>query len=321
MHTRILGKNGPELTEIGLGTWAMGGPWVFGWGEQDDAASVNTIRRAVNLGVNWIDTAPVYGLGHGEKIVAEALKDRRKEVFIATKCGLVWDANGRVDRNNRPESIRRECVGSLRRLGTDVIDLYQIHWPDRNVAVEDSWGEMTRLQEEGKVRYIGVSNFDVELLNRCQKIAPVQSLQPPYSIINRDAEAEILPWCQQNDVGVIAYSPLQNGLLTGKFSRDFLQTLAGDDWRRRHGHGFFKDPLFTQALEFVEIIRPIAKGYDKTIAQLAIAWVLMQPAMTAAIVGARSVEQLEQNMGGAGWRISDKDIEQLEKGYREIFKK
>jgi len=317
----MLGKNGPEITEIGLGSWAMGGPWVFGWGEQDDAASVKTIRRAADLGINWIDTAPVYGLGHGEKVVAEALKDRRKDVLIATKCGLIWDANGRVDRNNRPESIRRECEASLRRLDTDVIDLYQIHWPDRNVPVEDSWGEMTRLKEEGKVRSIGVSNFDVELLARCQKIAPVQSLQPPYSMINREVEAEILPWCREHNVGVIAYSPLQNGLLTGKFSRDFLQTLPEDDWRRRHGHGFFKEPLFDKALEFVEFIRPIAQHYDKTAAQLAIAWVLMQPGITAAIAGARNVDQVEQNIDEAGWRISGKDIEQIEKIYEEIFSK
>ncbi len=319
MKQRMLGKNGPMISEIGLGTWAMGGPWVFGWGAQEDAESIRTIRRALDLGVTWIDTAAVYGLGHAEEVVAEAIKEHRREVLVATKCGLVWDRRGRVTHNNRPESIRRECEQSLRRLQTEVIDLYQIHWPDPDVPVEDSWGELTRLQEEGKVRYVGVSNFDVPLLARCQQIAPVQSLQPPYSMLYRKIEAEILPWCRENGVGVIAYSPLQSGLLTGKFSRDFLQTLPPDDWRRRHQHGFFGEPKFSSALDFVERIRPLAAAYGKTLTELALAWVLQQPGITAAIVGARRPAQIELNTGGAGWEISGQDRLKIAEIYREIF--
>ncbi|RMH77042.1 MAG: aldo/keto reductase, partial [Calditrichaeota bacterium] len=241
MQTRQLGKDGPQITEIGLGAWAIGGPWAWGWGEQDDDLSIRTIHRALELGINWIDTAAVYGLGHGEEVVGRAVNGRRREVFIATKCGLVWDDRGRVRNDTRPESIRRECEDSLRRLNTDYIDLYQIHWPNDQVPVEDSWGELVRLKEEGKVRYIGVSNFGVELLERCQAIHPVQSLQPPYNMVHREVEREILPWCQAHEVGVIAYSPLQSGLLTGKFTRDFLQTLPEDDWRRKQTHFLFRE--------------------------------------------------------------------------------
>ncbi len=316
MQTRQLGKDGPQITEIGLGAWAIGGPWAWGWGEQDDDLSIRTIHRALELGINWIDTAAVYGLGHGEEVVGRAVNGRRREVFIATKCGLVWDDRGRVRNDTRPESIRRECEDSLRRLNTDYIDLYQIHWPNDQVPVEDSWGELVRLKEEGKVRYIGVSNFGVELLERCQAIHPVQSLQPPYNMVHREVEREILPWCQAHEVGVIAYSPLQSGLLTGKFTRDFLQTLPEDDWRRKQTHFLFRETLFSRALEFVDGIRPIAEKHGKTVAQLAIAWVLMHPAITGAIVGARRPDQIEQNVGGAGWRIPEEDMQAIEAIYR-----
>ena len=319
MNQRQLGKNGPMLSEIGLGAWAIGGQWAYGWGEQDDMLSVRTIRTALDSGINWIDTAAVYGLGHSEKLIGETVKSFRDEVFIATKCGLVWDNHGRVARNNRPESIRRECDASLKRLQTDVIDLYQIHWPDNAVPVEDSWGEMTRLAEAGKVRYIGVSNFGTELLMRCQKIAPVQSLQPPYSMINRDIEASILGWCANNKVGIVAYSPLQSGLLTGKFSANFLETLAEDDWRRSQNNPFFKEPKFGQTLTFVDAIRQIAEGYGKSVAELAIAWVLRHKTVTAAIAGARKPEQIAKNIGGADWQISASDLENIDGLFAEIF--
>lgn len=315
MKTRQLGKDGPHLTEIGLGAWAIGGSWAWGWGEQDDQESIATIHRALELGINWIDTAAVYGLGHAEEVVARAVEGNRKEVFIATKCGLVWDDRGRVRNNNRPESIRKECEDSLRRLNTDYIDLYQIHWPDNNVPVEDSWGEMVRLKEEGKVLYIGVSNFGVDLLERCQAIHPVQSLQPPYNLVQRDIETEILPWCQEHQVGVVAYSPLLSGLLTGKFTRDFLQTLKEDDWRRRQNHPMFTEPMYSRILDFVDRLRPIAEKHGKTVAQLAIAWVLMHPAVTSAIVGARRPSQIEQNVGGAGWGIPDEDMAAIQQAY------
>ena len=319
VQTRQLGKNGPHLSEIGLGSWAIGGPWAYGWGPQDDEQSIRTIQAALANGINWIDTAAVYGLGHSEEIVGRAVKERRKDVFIATKCGLTWDSQGRIARNNRPESIRKECDASLKRLQTDYIDLYQIHWPDNNVPVEDSWGEMTRLVEAGKVRYIGVSNFGTELLIRCQKIAPVQSLQPPYNIVHRDIEASILGWCLNNNVGVIAYSPLQNGLLTGKFSKDFLETLPEDDWRKRQHYPYFREPKFNQVLQFVEALRPIAEGYQKSLSQLAIAWVLHQKGITAAIVGARSPEQILHNIGGSGWQISASDMQTINRHYQQIF--
>ena len=317
MKTRQLGKDGPYLTEIGLGAWAIGGSWAWGWGEQDDRESIDTIHRSLELGINWIDTAAVYGLGHAEEVLARAIAERRWEVFIATKCGLVWDDRGRVRNNNRPESIRKECENSLRRLNAEIIDLYQIHWPDPNVPVEESWGEMTRLQEEGKVRFIGVSNFGVDLLERCQAIHPVQSLQPPYNMVHRDVEKEILPWCKEHQVGVVAYSPLQSGLLTGKFTRDFLHTLAEDDWRRKQHHPMFTEPMYSKVLDFVDSIRPIAEKYDKTVAQLAIAWVLMHPAVTSAIVGARKPSQIEQNVGGAGWSISQEDMNAIDEFYQQ----
>ena len=308
MNTRQLGKEGPWLTEIGLGTWAIGGPWDWGWGPQDDRDSIRTILRALELGINWIDTAAVYGLGHAEEVVASALKGRRSEVFIATKCGLVWDDRGNVVRNNRPESIMRECEASLRRLNTDYIDLYQIHWPDANTPVEESWEAMIRLQEQGKVRYIGVSNFDVPLLERCEALHHVNSLQPPYSLLNRKVEKNILPWCQQHGVGVVAYSPMQSGLLTGRFDKS---RLAPDDWR--HKSPYFKEPQLSKNLQFVEKLKPIAAKYDKTVAQLAISWVLMHPAVTSAIVGARRPEQIEEIVGGAGWKIEEEDMQEINK--------
>lgn len=312
MRMNILGRDGPQLSEIGLGAWAIGGPWSWGWGEQDDQQSILTIHRALDNGINWIDTAAVYGLGHSEEIVARASAGRRQSVFIATKCGLPWDERRRITNNLHPASIRKECENSLKRLKTDYIDLYQCHWPHKNVPVEDSWGAMTRLKEEGKVRFIGVSNFGVDLLERCQAIEPLQSLQPPYSLVNRDIEKDILPWCQENQVGVIPYSPLQSGLLTGKFSSDFLETLAEDDWRKKGVNEFFKEPKFSKILAVVDQLRPIADSYQKTIAQLAIAWVLNQPAITAAIAGARKPGQIEQNIAGAGWQISVQDMEKID---------
>ncbi len=313
METRQLGKDGPFLTEIGLGTWAIGGPWSWGWGKQDDRESVAAIRRALELGVNWIDTAAVYGLGHAEEVVAQAIEGRRHEVFLATKCGLVWDDRGRVRNNLEPESIRREAEESLRRLKTDIIDLYQIHWPDPNASIRRAWETMVKLQKEGKVRYIGVSNFDVPQLKQCLKVAPVQSLQPPYSLVRREIEEEILPFCRENGIGVVVYSPMASGLLTGKYDPN---RLAPDDWRRKVDD--FVKPKVTRFLKLVEKIRPIAARHGKTVGNWAVAWTLMNPAVTSAIVGARNVQQVEENIQAAGWRLTPEEMEEINALLKEL---
>ncbi len=314
MNRRMLGKNGPMLSEIGFGAWAIGGSWGYGWGPVDDNESIRAIQKAIDLGINWIDTAAVYGLGHSEEVVGRAVKGKREKVFIATKCGLVWDKRGVVRNNLKPESIRRECEASLRRLQTDYIDLYQIHWPDPSTPVEDAWETLVRLREGGKVRYIGVSNFDVDLLKRCMRISHVQSLQPPYSMIMRKVEKEILPFCRENGIGVVVYSPLQSGLLTGKFD---IRRLAPDDWRRKSP--LFREPFLSRALGFVERIRPISERYGRSVLQFAISWTLMRPSVTSAIVGARDVEQIEEIAGGSGFTISEEDMELIDRIYRETF--
>jgi aryl-alcohol dehydrogenase-like predicted oxidoreductase len=300
MQTRQLGKGGPNLTVIGFGAWAIGGPWQWGWGDVNDNESIEAIHTAINSGINWIDTAAVYGFGHSEKIVGQALRGIREKVFIASKCGMVNDGSGNAIINNSPNSIKKECDESLKRLDTDYIDLYQIHWPDDNSEVERSWEMMATLKDEGKVRYIGVCNFNVELLKRCMKIERVQSLQPPYSLLKRNIENEILPYCLQNEIGVVAYSPMQAGLLTGKFD---INKLAPDDWRRKGSS--FREPNLSKALEFVEKIRPIAEEYNITVGNLAVAWVLKNAALTSAIVGARNETQTFENASFAKYEMSD----------------
>ena len=307
MNKRKLGINGPELTEIGLGAWAIGGPWQWGWGPSDDNESINTIHAALDAGINWIDTAASYGLGHSEEIVGKALKGKRDQIFIATKCGIAWNNKNKIRHDLTPLNIRRELEASLSRLQTDVIDLYQFHWPDPKTKIYNSWREVVKLKEEGKIHWIGVSNFDVPLLQKCEKIHHVDSLQPPYNMLNRDVESEILPYCQKNGIGVVPYSPMNSGLLSGKFD---INKLAPDDWRRKSPK--FMEPQLAGNLALVEKLRGIALKYDKTVGQLAVAWVLKHPAVTSAIVGARRVEQVQQNILAADWKIEQDDLKEIE---------
>ncbi len=315
VEKRRLGKDGPELTTVGLGAWAIGGPWFFGWGPQDDEESIQAIHRSLDLGVNWIDTAPVYGFGHSEEVVGQAIRGLpRDRVFIATKCGRVPVEGKPPQGDLRPESIRREMEHSLRRLGTDYVDLYQIHWPEKETGtpIEDSWATLAALQDEGKTRFIGVSNFDRPLLERCESIRHVNSLQPPYSLICREIEAEAFPYCLQKGIGVIAYSPMQCGLLTGKFD---LSRLAPDDWRKRNP--YFQEPRFSKYLALVEALRPIAERHGKAVGHLAVAWTLAHPAVTAAIVGARNPGQAEENAGAMGIRLTQEVLKEIEKCYQK----
>lgn len=313
MVKKQLGNNGPELTVIGFGAWAIGGPWQWGWGKVDDNESIKAIHSAIESGINWIDTAAVYGFGHSEEIVGEAIKGIRDKVFIATKCGMLNDGSGNAIINNSPDSIRKECENSLKRLKTDYIDLYQIHWPDPNVEVEKSWEMMLKLKEEGKVKYIGVCNFDVLLMEKCMKIERVQSLQPPYSLLRRNIEEEILPYCLKNEIGVVAYSPMQAGLLTGKFDAN---KLAPDDWRRKGS--YFREPYLSKALEFVERIRPIAQKKNVSVGILAVAWVLSNPAITSAIVGARNSGQVKENILSADIELSRNELDEIQNILKEM---
>lgn len=311
VQTRKLGYSDLRLTTIGLGTWAIGGGgWPFGWGPQDDEESIAAIRRALDLGINWIDTAAVYGYGHSEEIVGKAIAGRRDGVIVATKCGRLPDKNRVPYGILKADSIRREAEESLRRLGVEYIDLYQIHWPTPDEDVEEGWGAVAELVKEGKARYGGVSNFSVEQLRRIQPIHPVTSLQPPYNMLRREVEEEILPFCAENNIGVVGYSPMMGGLLTGKLSRERIAGFPDDDWRK--GSDFFREPVLSAAFDLVEKLRPIAERNGRTLPQLAIAWVLRRPEVTAAIVGARRPSQIEQTAPAAEWSLSGEDVAEIE---------
>jgi len=312
MKTKKLGWTDLEITRVGLGTFAIGGPeWHAGWGPQDDNDSINTIRRAIELGVNWIDTAPVYGLGKSEEMVGEALKGVTKKPIIATKCGLVWDKARNVSGRLKKKSVRQEVEDSLRRLGIDVIDLYQIHWPNPDEDLEEAWSTMSDLVKEGKLRYIGVSNCRVAQLERLKDIHPVASLQPPYSMILREVEKEILPYCESHNIGVIPYSPMQRGLLTGKYTKESIKKLDNKDHRLQEP--YFQEPELSIHLKYIERLRPIAERNNRTLAELAIAWVLRRSEVTAAIVGARRPSQIEGTVAAGGWEIGEKDILEIDK--------
>jgi aryl-alcohol dehydrogenase-like predicted oxidoreductase len=319
MQTRTLGNSDLNITPVGYGAWAVGGSgWQFAWGSQDDADSIAAIHRALELGVNWIDTAAVYGLGHSEEVVAQALKNwSGAKPYIFTKCGLRWDTQGNVQKFLSADSIRREVEDSLRRLSVDVIDLYQIHWPPDpdSPALEEGWSTLANLKREGKVRWIGVSNFNVKQLKRAQAIAPVTSLQPPFSLLHREIEEEILPYCLRQGIGVIVYSPMASGLLTGAMTRERAARLPQDDWR--HGHPDFTEPNLSRNLQLVDRLREIARRHNRSIGEVAVAWTLRHPAVTGAIVGARNARQAEGVMRAGDLRLSDKEVNEIEDFFAE----
>ncbi len=313
MEKRKLGYSDLYITPIGLGTWALGGGgWRGGWGPQDDAVSIATIHRALELGINWIDIAPYYGLGHSEEIVGQSIAGRRDEVIIATKCGLVWDEGSTdVYKRLKAESVRREVEVSLRRLNVEVIDLYQIHWPaDSDEETEEAWDVVADLIREGKVRYGGVSNFSVAQHKHMQAIHPIASSQPSYNMIMRDDEDDLLRYCAANNIGVIVARPMMGGLLTGKFSKERAARLPDDDWRK--GREWFAEPQLNANLALVEGLRPIAERQGRTVAQLAIAWVLRRPEVTSVIVGARYPWQIEEDVAAWGWELSAEDIAEID---------
>jgi aryl-alcohol dehydrogenase-like predicted oxidoreductase len=319
MQTRILGNSDLKITPVGYGAWAVGGSgWQFAWGSQDDDDSIGAIHRALELGVNWIDTAAVYGLGHSEEVVARALKSwSGPRPYVFTKCALRWDAEGQVQKVLKADSIRRELDDSLRRLSLDVIDLYQIHWPPDpdSPELEEGWSTLADLKREGKVRWIGVSNFNVQQLRRAQAIAPVTSLQPPYSLVHREIEDEILPYCRREGIGVIVYSPMASGLLTGAMTRERAAKLPKDDWRK--GHADFTEPNLSRNLALIERLREIAKRHNRSIGEVAIAWTLHHPAVTGAIVGARNAKQAEGVMRAGDLLLSDKEVNDIEAFFAE----
>jgi aryl-alcohol dehydrogenase-like predicted oxidoreductase len=312
MKTRQLGNSDLFITPLGIGAWAMGGAgWAFSWSHQDDASSIRAIHAALDAGINWIDTAAVYGLGHSEEVVARALKSYSgKKPYVFTKCERAWNEKREIVKILKRDSIRRECEDSLRRLQVDVIDLYQIHWPEPDEDIEEGWSTLVELQREGKVRWIGVSNFNVAQMTRIQAIAPITSLQPPYSLARPEVADEILPFTLRNNIGVISYSPMGSGLLTGTMTRERIASLPEDDWRRRNVQ--FQEPLISKNLAIVERLKVIAARHGRNVGEVAIAWVLANPAITGAIVGFRSPEQVNGILGAMDFRLSDDEVQEAQ---------
>jgi aryl-alcohol dehydrogenase-like predicted oxidoreductase len=314
MNTHKLGNSDLRITPVGFGAWAIGGGgWEYAWGPQDDRESIAAIHKALELGVNWIDTAAVYGLGHSEGIVARALKDwHGPRPYVFTKCILRWDATGKITPNHSAASIRKECEDSLRRLQVESIDLYQIHWPpaDNGPGLEEAWQTLASLRKEGKVRWIGVSNFDAAQLKRAEKIAPVTSLQPPYSILRRQIEEQTLPYCEKRNIGVIVYSPMFSGMLTGGMTRERAASLPADDFRGRNPE--FKEPRLSKNLELVQKLKEIGARHGRSSGEVAIAWTIRNPVVTGAIVGSRNAKQAEGVMRAGGFRLSSAEIAEIE---------
>ena len=315
MQKKRLGNSDMKLTAIGVGAWAMGGGgWAFAWGPQDDGESISAIHAALDHGVNWIDTAAVYGLGHSEEVVARALEGRSQKPYVFTKCARTWNEKREIQKVLKRDSIRRECESSLRRLKVDTIDLYQIHWPEPDEDVEEGWETLARLKEEGKVRWIGVSNFNVAQLERCRAVAPITSLQPPYSAVSPEAEEAQLPYCQEHGIGVIVYSPMKSGLLTGTMTRERVAALPEDDFRRRAPA--FQEPQLTRNLALAGRMTQIGARHGRSAGEVAIAWTLRHPAVTAAIVGMRSAEQTAGVVGALEFTLSTEEISEIDSARR-----
>jgi aryl-alcohol dehydrogenase-like predicted oxidoreductase len=318
MEKRRLGNSDLQITSLGVGAWAMGGSgWRFGWGPQDDKDSIAAIRKALESGMNWIDTAAVYGLGHSEEVVGRALEGIPHRPYIFTKCSRVWNERGELSGSLKAGSLRGECEASLRRLKVGVIDLYQIHWPQPDEDIEDGWTTLAKLKEEGKVRYIAVSNYNVSQMKRAQAIAPITSLQPPYSILARDVEKEILPYCAEQNIGVIVYAPMRSGLLSGAMTRERAGALPDDDWRRRDPD--FQEPKLSRNLQLVDLLRSIGKRHGRTPGEVAIAWTLRHPAVTAAIVGLRRPEQVSGIIGAGEFRLSSEEIGEIDSFFNSVI--
>jgi aryl-alcohol dehydrogenase-like predicted oxidoreductase len=318
MKTRQLGQSDLNITRIGIGAWAIGGgKWEFGWGPQDDQQSIAAIRAGLDLGINWIDTAAAYGLGHSEMIVGRAVQGLQSRPYIFTKCSLVWDDDGKISHNLQADSIRRECEASLKRLGVDAIDLYQIHWPAWKGAkesaspgsIEEALGALAELRDQGKIRHIGVSNFDVQQMRRAQGIAPITSLQPQYSLIATDVATETLPYVLSQHIGVIVYSPMGSGLLTGAMTRERIAAMPEDDWRK--GNPNFQEPLLSRNLQLVERLRSVGQRHGASPGEVAIAWTLTNPAVTGAIVGVRSARQAQGVAGAANLDLTQDEIAEI----------
>jgi aryl-alcohol dehydrogenase-like predicted oxidoreductase len=310
VRTVTFGRTGLEITSVGFGAWAIGGSnWEFGWGEQDDDESVSAIQRALELGINWVDTAAQYGLGHSEEVVRRAVEGVEPRPLIFTKGGQPEGPNRTSYQSLRRDSLRRECEGSLERLGVDAIDLYQIHWPIPDDEVEEGWSTLAELKEEGLVRHIGASNFSVGQLERAESISPVEALQPPYSLLDREVEAEILPYCEEQGIGVIVYSPMSSGLLTGRMTRERIASLPDDDWRRQSAR--FREPALSRALELVERVKAVAERHGVSPGAVAVAWTLRHPAVHGAIVGFRRPDQVDPIVAAADLELSDDDVAEI----------
>jgi aryl-alcohol dehydrogenase-like predicted oxidoreductase len=311
MESRFLGNSDLAITPIGIGAWAIGGGgWNGSMGPQNDSDSIPAIHSALDRGLNWIDTAALYGLGHSEEMVARAIQDRSPKPYVFTKCERVWDKNRNIGACLKAESVRRECEESLRRLKIDAIDLYQIHWPEPDKDIEEGWTELARLKEEGKVRWIGVSNFSVNQMRRAQAIAPITSLQPPYAVVRREIEHEILPFCLSQNIGVIVYSPMYAGLLTGAMTKERVANFLPEDWR--HNLPGFQEPALSCNLQIVEHLREMGKRHGRSPGEVAIAWTLNHPAVTGAIVGFRSAQQVAGIIGAAEFRLNPTELSEIE---------